>query len=724
MDESNIELVRRSDSTPDINKLTEELRQAQADASRYRTRISQSEHWWNCWWGGQSKDGRKHSDESGEEVFPWEGASDTRLRTISGIIREHVTLAKFAFNNAKIQAKSVRPLQSGRLSNVATKLLNWRIYNHMRDELLRELPLAWAWRFGYGCSILSVEWQQERRLDYVEISLPILDEIAQAQGGTPIMMMLMDAINDPEQEDNLIALVQSLSPIVTTSQARKVVRDLRGLGTAQIPVAYPYNNNPKWTALRPCVDVLFPSETSNIQEARFVARREWVTETELRDRIETENYDPAFVDKALEHKGQSGLLMDDIGYGLSNEYGSNIPGYSYRDLIELTHVHYRSIMSGTPCVYKTVFNPLVKTSKPDDPLYATHGTFEYDHGQYPYVVLRRLHEDRPILSSRGIAEEAYTEEQAIKTQIDGLTDRTSIVLAPPMIVPLSRAKSIENRWLPRGVLEANRPQELRWLDLPPFDNTPLEVVRLVQERLDRRYAIFGLEQSLDPALKQIRQQEIANEILGEMELVLEQTFQLMQQYETEEEVQRVAGQLNQPWRVGAQEIQGKHEITATVDVKMNDLEYAKEKLALIAQAQAFRQEGILFNMAVEAIDPDAADDLKQNYSSPEAVEREKADELNAANQIANGFEPQFPIYGNHELRLQTLIGATYQNPNPDVMQLLMQRPNSMKILDNRIQMFQNQLVQSQVNPIVGRSLGTNTFDSKVAPQLAIGNGVQ
>ena len=107
-----------------------------------------------------------------------------------------------------------------------------------------------------------------------------------------------------------------------------------------------------------------------------------------------------------------------------------------------------------------------------------------------------------------------------------------------------------------------------------------------------------------------------------MGLVLEQTWQLIQQYEAPDEVAEVVGQLARPFPVSRDEIQGKHEISATTDMRMLDADYAQEKMQLIGQAMAFKQEGMLFNMAVEAIDPDAADALATKPDEPRgATER-------------------------------------------------------------------------------------------------------
>src|SRR4030095_14461137 len=127
--------------------------------------------------------------------------------------------------------------------------------------------------------ILGIEWEQQRRLDYHAISLQDLGAIMSALGaGDDAMVQVMETILDPTQEDGLTLMVQQLSPILSRPDARKIVQSLRETGMAAVPVAYPFINKPRWTALRPCVDVLFPSETSDLQEGRWFCRMDtWVS---------------------------------------------------------------------------------------------------------------------------------------------------------------------------------------------------------------------------------------------------------------------------------------------------------------------------------------------------------------------------------------------------------------------------------------------------------------
>jgi hypothetical protein len=678
--------------TPDLQRIKTEIQQAFADTNIYAGRMAQVRNWWMCEWPNQTVDGRRWAPEGTKDViFPWNGCSDSRLRIVSTIIQEHVTLALAAFWSSKKQAKSIRPFVSGRETGVTQKMLDWRVGTQMKRELIRELPNALNWRFGGGLSFIKIEWEQMRELAYVPITMDMIQEITSALGLGDVVDKLLDP--DKTYDKELVQVMQKLSPVLPVSEARTVLNELRANGQSQLPVTSLRVNKPKWTAKRPIIDVLFPSETCDIQQTRFTCERELVSETELTDRIVTDGYDADFVTEALEHKGV-----------FSSWWPMSFPHHnvnSNRDLVELNHFLSWRLHNGTPCLYRTVFNE----STVADNLVALHRKFEYDHGQIPLVALRRSYTYKPLLSSIGIAEEAYTDELDIKKQQDGLNDRTDLIHQPPMIVPTLRAQAVQNNYGPRAIMTSMRPEGIVWPPLPPMDQTPVIVMQMVMQRLDRRYAIIGGD--VDPEIKALRRQQLSTEVLGEFELCLEQTLQLMQQFESDEDIKRVAG--GEPWNYTQKDIQGQYEISAAVDINMIDIERAGQKLDMLAKMLPFKQGGgVVFKAAAQIVDPDLADAMAEDEMSPMAQERETNDEYNAIAQIMAGIEPRQNLTANPQFRLQIIQQIASQ---PQFMGEIQQKPASQKMLETRVNAYKAQIQQFTENPQIGRALSTQSFSS-------------
>jgi hypothetical protein len=231
-------------ATPKLEVLAREINDALNRAGDYYLRAQHVADWWHCRWSGQTIDGRKHRVREDEDPFPWEGASDTRPQLMSKLIREHVMVTKFGFMQAKLAATAHRPFRNADEASSATRLMRYLVYVQMRTEIKRENPLFWSWIYGYGAAYLSPTWETVRRTEYIEFSIPMLDEFLQASGAggqpqsvAPLSQLVSDIMaGDPAKDDMLQQVLMALSPLVTKRKAGKILRELRSTGFTYIPV--------------------------------------------------------------------------------------------------------------------------------------------------------------------------------------------------------------------------------------------------------------------------------------------------------------------------------------------------------------------------------------------------------------------------------------------------------------------------------------------------------
>lgn len=717
-DERNLEVASPE---PKLDLMMEELDQAQSDISYYLQRNDCAYNYWQSRWPNQSISGLKEE----ADAFPWPNASDARPRTVKQVHRDHCVFAMGAFRNARIQAKSVRPHAPGRARQTGqvSKLLQWEVNTNMRPNLAREVPLALSWDFGYGASVIGIEWHTNRRLEYRPLTVHGLIEWIAIQEQVPeeafprLVAEVLAAMSDPAQAETLAQYVQSLSPEeLTRTASRRILTQLRQERHAEVPVPYVYESLPVWTARRIGVDIIFPGTTGDLQKARFTALVEPVTETELRDRVETADYDPAFVEAAIKQKGQGwdGTWIQRTAEERGEDYNA------FEEMIQLIHFDAKVSHKGVPCLYRTIFSPAVtRQRRSDQPLYASHGPRSYKHGKIPSIELRFEREFRPILSSQGIPEQAYSWEQLLKTQLDGTADRAQIVLKPPMIVPHAALGAIRSEYGPGALMGVKGNREVQFAPLPPFDATPASIMAYIDARVERSWPLFGKD--LDPELKRAYQAELAATVLGEFDLCYEQTFQLMQEMLPEQTATDVAGEMERPFQVDRAEIQGRHTIEATFDPRANEDEYQGKIIESYLQLMQFNQGGT-FNVdkmaraLAERLDPDLADEMVEDR--PVAVARERSDEQTALMAMLNGIEPDFPQFGDHQTRMEFL---NEKLSDPQLQARITKDANAENIwalLENRMKLHQDQIQQYQVNPGIGRAVGTKTFE-KVAPQMAL-----
>lgn len=697
MNKNNLEDIG---TDPNLPLLLTELQSSIAEAGWFIQQMARDYNTRFALWDGQSHDGRKHKVQLGREAFPFEGASDQRIRLADEFINEDVKMLKTAWRRSVIQTTAIGSNNIASAQKV-TWLMEWLFKNHLKAETDCEVELLANWRQTHGLAVMGVFWEQERRLEMKQLDAFVLRDaaIAAAEQGDPGALLMMEKIMDPLQEPAMVEMLQQMAPILDAQGARKVLRDLRYLRTAEIPVAYPIKSLPRLMALRPFVDVFWQAGAKSLQRSRWVAHSEWLTETELRDRVVTDGWDADFVTKAIEQKGKSALAgVDNFTMDWTINRSRTSTGQNdYRDLIQVFHFYRKGIdrRTGVPALYCTIASPAVKDS------YARHELAPYQHGKYPYVEFVRERIDGPMTESRGMADILAPSQNEVKAQRDARTDVTSITTMPPALVPMSRAKT-RLSFGPGTQHGVRKPGEISWMTPPMNDGRSVEMERAVRASADRYSGRFG--DNTPPVIAQLFAQDLTESFLGEMAAVGQMTLQLAQQYLTDMQVMRVVGNLAQPFHIDRDQIQGQFDMQLTFDARLIDMEFVQQKMAAFEKLLNADQMGVIdragyIAIAATWLDPNLAERVVRSPDA--AAQSEAADEKNNLSLIINGIEPQMVEAGqNYGLRLQTLEETL--RANPIMPQLIEAREDRKALLEARIKHL-NFMIQQQQNASTGRT---------------------
>lgn len=665
-----------------ISNLVGKLSQAQTDASIYVTNKVRNFNTRLCLWKGQADDGRKYQALLGKKPFPWEGATDSRIRLADSVIIDTVKLLKRAFFSAKMQVQPTNSTKSAYKAVVQTAL-DWMIKVHCLDDLRREIDLLGNIREQYGLAILGVFWRTTTRVEEKELNLQ--DIIDAAHQGDGRAAALAEAIMDPLQEDLAKSMLGEIHDELGTVSA---VRSLRETGSVSYENPYIFESKPEWVALEPLEDILFPASTWSLQRAPWVARRELLTEDEIRERETTMDYDPDWIERAVKLKGRTNQISRD--YLRTNV----VLVTEDRDLIEVWTVYRKEHEKGATKVYETVLHSGIMDQVAKDDL------MEYQHGLYPFVEFPRERFSRNLLESRGVPEIVATSQSEIKTQRDYRSDRSSIAILPPVRVPANRGK-IDLVFGPNSQIPERRPGEFGWMEPPPFDGDTIEVEKSARNDVDEYFGRASA--AVAPGKTQIAQQDLVDDFLIDCKLAISQTLQLMHQYMTDDQIQLIAGMLPEPFQLSREDIQGQYDLTVDFDVRDLDTDYLGKKLDYISKivvpldVSGVLDRAGLVSWVMGAIDPVLGQQLVRNPGVATAAEAE--DEQTAFAKIAAGTEPPFKQGGNAQVRLQVLQQIV--QANPAVQQRYNQDPIFKKMLDARVANFRFQLDQAQ-NAQIGR----------------------
>lgn len=675
---------------PDVNELAKELTRSLYTTSELEA-LNSADDIRFCRWAGQSDDGKKHSENlpNNRQAFPFEGASDVRNRLVDSTINELAALMTTSFERSTL---SVSPTEFNDMSvaSSANLLMNWITQQKLRNDLIREAELGAQYAQHYGWTVFNVGWDQQISKRMQKITLEEVIGIAQ-QSGSETLAQLPELIVNPEAEDQAIQLISMVLPDFKVKNIKKFVKDLRETGVGEIEEQYVSRNLPSVTALKPFDEIAFPPETLDLQKARVIFRRIYMTEVELRSNINEDGWNKDFVEEAATTAGKQSWYTDPMDTITSLTAS---PIIRQDNLIEIVYAYTRQLdENGVPAIYCTVFSPLVGQD-----LYAKHELLDYAHGEYPFVEFKREVLRRPITESRGIPEIAMTDQDEIKAQHDSIRDRTAFETLPPMKV-VKRIGQI-NKIGPGVQLPVTRADDYSWLEAP--SRAPTTAFNLI-ERVENNHAnYFGLNRITVPQIKsQLLQQNMINRWLIAWAKVYNQMFALCLQYMPQEEIQRITGA---QIPTGLSDVANSFDFILTFNIQSLDNDLVAKKLQALAQFVVPLDSGGVLNrnamikMIIEAIAPESARDLIMNQDdASQQMFREVQSDIG---QMMLGNEPLYKENDpSAQIRLQYAQDIMAKNPKAQVA--AQQDPVFQALMQNYVKNLQMSLMQQQ-NAQIGR----------------------
>ena len=389
-------------------------------------------------WPGQSSDGKKWKKNTGANVVPFDGASDSRVPLVDSYVQEDVDMLMSSLRQMKVTAL---PTESGdsKKAFLASNLLRWMVDNQM-DEFFHEAELAANYYCENGIAVMSVLWQQETLNGYRQIDMETISQWAATQPKETMQSELPQLILNPATEDDAISLSKGLLGVeLSNAEAKRMVKDLRETGAATYTAPEVVKNRPELTALRVGEDFFFPADTTDIQQARRLFWRQHMTAEQLKNAKDNRGWDGEWVDEVLERaKGMSGGAEFASEVKLRGER-PGLVDLDTRNLYEVVHAFERRCdKNGVPGIYYVVFCPQLTSNDRGDEIVGREELLNYAHGLYPFVAMRREHLSRRLDDSRGYGEVASVWQQQVKTEWDGRVDRSYLATMPPLTHPVGR----------------------------------------------------------------------------------------------------------------------------------------------------------------------------------------------------------------------------------------------------------------------------------------------
>jgi hypothetical protein len=689
-----------------VARLVEEIETSLGAAELY---IAQQIRDWDTTyslWEGQTDDGRQWDDVRGaDEAFPWDGASDARVFYADEIICEQVRIMRAACRRMRVQATPLRGASTEKAQN-ATILLTWLFNVHLKAHIDRQVGLLARWRQQFGYAVLGVWWRDDVRVKISTLKLGDLQKAAAiaAQNGQAQLQTLVSILADPAQDEQAIALLQVLSPLVTKRAARSMLQALRTKGECQLPKQEVVASLPRIKALRPFVDVFFPAlaDLQSDVPPRWIAYRQFLPEAEIRSLAAQHGWEEKWVETVLE-RGRGKTFDNQARRAALRHLGETVARPWWQDSAELEHLveivwHYRRgvhELYDLPCHWLSVYCPAVKEypNEAGTPAYAFHGMLEDD--QYPFFGFTREDIDDATAESRGVAQIAKGWQADIKTERDQFRNRASINSLPPLLITASAMMGRTRLPMGPGVQHPLAGKaEMKWLTLPQTGSDSAVALKQAEREGDRYFARAG-EHTADTSV-QLANEEIASGFLIQLTPPVSYILKLAQKHLAPVTIAQVTGD-TQLVELSHRDIDGMFDLQIQFNADDLNFELVLKKLEawnqflLAADTLGVIDRAEFLKAYARLLDKDLADRI---VGSPQQATEKQVNAAKLAwTQIVSGVEPAMAPEGqNYNLQMQ-VIQQLLQNPvNQQRIQML---PDARVLLQRYLQHLQFGAAQQQ-----------------------------
>lgn len=672
-------------------------------------------------WPGKSIDGRKwQKNLSNDKVGPFDGAPDVSVWLVDFLIKVQVALVVESVSRSKA---AVMPVQAedAEFAGRCKKALDWMNGNLWGPRGRRQKKLLANYVFQNGKGLLHGYYDQLMTVRYEPATVgTVVDDLLAAGFGDPgdggrgsgdggageedmlaeleARRSAMVAAFDGDDDEGALGMLGARFPDADEEELKEVLKDLRNMGVARVPVSMIGKEGPVPTALRVGSDVFFDPTVDDIQEAPFVFLVDRMTYGRGMQRAEREGWDEAFVEAvfgnpAEEEYGLRGMyevFPDDESESrvLNDEQDDN----KYEIVTCLRKAVDRRGRLG---VYRVVFCPAYKEgAATEDEL------LEDAYGQYPLVFFANEVISAQIMDSRGLAEMHGPAQNLMKWLTDLAIAVSALKTLPPIVAPKMRRES-ELLIAPLAVLREMRPNEIRPFGGFEYPREALEISKMLEQNamMLTGLPVEGVNQMVTELLQQGAVQDFL-EGIGEFYHI--SLVQLMHNMSPEKLRAIVGGDVMD---LTPEELANRVNIMVSFDPRHLDKDFVKgwmetmTNLILPYDSGAMIMRDKLMEIMLKAWDPTFADELLREEG--EASEAEIQAERQEITNILAGFPPklyEFDDGVNFEARMGVLQ-EWYQTPgNREKMEA---DPQLFERIQMHYENLQQQIIQRQ-NQETGR----------------------
>ena len=683
----------------------EERTKLLADLSYWHTQVTEDDligsreryqQAFDCVWDGANASGVALNSEK-EEAWPFEGASDQRLRWGETAFRDHLALVSIAISSAEIEITcGGSPEEQERAR--ALKLLLRGVMNALGSAGYAEIlaMLRYMMCDSPAVAALDVQWRRRLTLGVAELNA---DELADEYG----MMVKNLGESDSAAKIAFRAALAGEADLGELNKVRQFLMSAKGVreddvdevlealdeeGECEALVMIDSNEGPEVKALRYIDDFCVPRVTDDFNYASPWFRSEWVTESQLRERIVGDDWDPEWVEETLNYKG----------YELFTETGATVVE-DVKDLINLVWCYSAETNErGETVRYVTVLS------------HANGSAFgkrvvRTRRGNWQTAFFRREVRTRNITDARGLAEISAPSQGVAKGIRDMAANNALIGSLPPVKAKGARVRNVLLE--PFGVIPMGQSDDLAFMQPPAYPAAAEKAEDKIHKELLHYLGVSDGESDVTE-----RRREFMFWFLEQWRDFLVLLLEVTQDNASDEFVTR-ATQTADAKGVKAQDVSGRFMMSIKLDPTNIDNEKLITKVNAVAQVlQSIDREGVVdtspfVRHVLTMLFPDMSGAALR---SPEQLTQDDIrDEEQNFVKIKAGLMPQMDTTGHWRYQARLEWHQRMQQENPDAIAEM--SPASQEMYQRWISALEQMVKQFGENAEIGKT-GVRGVESK------------
>ena len=649
-----------------------------------------------CIWDGQDADGTVHGTDR-EEAFPFEGASDQRCRWGEEILEQLAALMLVAVGSCEVEFACGAGAEGEKRANALKRLLEWELANLGAKEYAEILALIRYFMVDTPCvAAMDVGWRRREDRAVETLSAERLqEEYAAAMEATGeasrmdaefTVRRAFDGATGEDEGDEAARAVETLALWIAETygadqdDAEKIIAALAEDGECEFLARRGATEGLELRALRYGEDFCFQREATDFENANPIFLDEWVSETQLRERQETDGWDEEWVEETLRHKGasfyneRSAATIDDM-----KDWCNIVWCYMAEPDGKGGTRRYVAVLSHAE---GSAFGKRIVRSR---------------RGKWNIAFFRREVKSRRLADGRGLAALCAPSQGIGKRLADGMADNAIVGSLPPVLAKGTRVRNVVLE--PFAVVPMGVNDNVAFMQPPAYPASAKEIRKQVKDEL---LAYFGISNGETDVTE--RRQAFVNLMLRQFKELFALMVEVAQDGASDELLAGIT-RSGDVQGLRREEITGTFGITLKLDPRNLDWKQLMEK------TQSFSQ--VLMGMDRERIvdtSPVVRHVMHQMWpeisldalkTAEEVQGRDIEEEKRNFTLIKAGVMPQMDTSGrwNYGVRLQWW--QQLQQENPDAIAEM--SPASQEMMQRWLQALQQQNTQYGENAQIGRT---------------------